>query len=193
MLYQLSYLGVAAPTGLEPAISHVTGGCVNQLHHGALGLARPGPSDRASRIIAGKMGLVKLRWAEVLARHKTRRGIGRESLLVDRGESGYENRFLPDGRIRYMGEGRGHQGPTPGNLRLLEAQRTGRPFRVFLREGPDSWVDLGLFQVEGSEYVLFGERWVYWFTLRPCRCAGGPSGSSPHPPHGRKGRGARGF
>ena len=42
MLYQLSYLGVAAPTGLEPAISHVTGGCVNQLHHGALGCCRVG-------------------------------------------------------------------------------------------------------------------------------------------------------
>ena len=42
MLYQLSYLGVAAPTGLEPAISHVTGGCVNQLHHGAWGCCRVG-------------------------------------------------------------------------------------------------------------------------------------------------------
>ena len=42
MLYQLSYLGMAAPTGLEPAISHVTGGCVNQLHHGALGCCRVG-------------------------------------------------------------------------------------------------------------------------------------------------------
>ncbi len=42
MLYQLSYLGLAAPTGLEPAISHVTGGCVNQLHHGALGCCRVG-------------------------------------------------------------------------------------------------------------------------------------------------------
>ncbi len=41
MLYRLSYLGkrpprgglVALRTGLEPAISHVTGGYVNQLHH----------------------------------------------------------------------------------------------------------------------------------------------------------------
>ncbi|KIX84678.1 hypothetical protein [Thermus filiformis] len=136
------------------------------------------------------MGLVKLRWAEVLARHGTRRGIGRESLLVDRGESGYENRFLPDGRIRYMGEGRGHQGPSPGNLRLLEAQRTGKPFRVFLREGPDQWRDLGLYRVEEAEYAPFQGRWVYWFTLAPCGCEGGPSGSGPRPPRGRRGKGA---
>ena len=36
LLYRLSYLGkVAEPTGLEPAISGLTGRCVNQLHHGS--------------------------------------------------------------------------------------------------------------------------------------------------------------
>ena len=53
VLYQLSYLGLAAPTGLEPAISHVTGGCVNQLHHGALPFARSGGSDPARIMVTG--------------------------------------------------------------------------------------------------------------------------------------------
>ena len=48
MLYRLSYLGVAAPTGLEPAISHVTGGCVNQATPRGL------PFDQAGRIRPGK-------------------------------------------------------------------------------------------------------------------------------------------
>ncbi|BDG19567.1 hypothetical protein TthSNM11_17700 [Thermus thermophilus] len=67
-------------------------------------------------------------WSEVLGYHRTRKGVGRRSLLVDRGESGYRNRFLPDGRILYMGEGkRGDQEPVGGNLRLLLAHREGTP------------------------------------------------------------------
>ena len=63
--------------------------------------------------------------------------------MVDRGESGYRNRFLPDGRILYMGEGkRGDQEPVGGNLRLLLAHREGTPLRVFLRERPGVWRDL---------------------------------------------------
>ncbi|WP_198665507.1 hypothetical protein [Thermus sediminis] len=118
-----------------------------------------------------------LSWAEVFAYHRTRRGIGGRSLLVDRGESGYKNLFLPDGRILYMGEGkRGHQEPTGGNLRLLLAHREGRPLRVFLREAPGRWRDLGPFRVEGWRYALLEEegRYVYWFTLAPDECGGGP-------------------
>ena len=81
-----------------------------------------------------------LAWSEVLAYHRTRKGIGKQSLLVDRGESGYRNRFLPDGRILYMGEGRrGHQEPRGGHLRLLLAHKAGRPLRASLREAPGRW------------------------------------------------------
>lgn len=56
-----------------------------------------------------------LSWSEVFAYHRTRKGIGKRSLLVDRGESGYRNVFLPDGRILYQGEGkRGNQEPVGG-------------------------------------------------------------------------------
>ncbi|WP_337844929.1 hypothetical protein [Thermus sp.] len=119
-----------------------------------------------------------LTWAEVFAYHRTRKGIGERSLLVDRGESGYRNAFLPDGRILYMGEGRrGHQAPMGGNLRLLLAHQEGRPLRVFLRERPGVWRDLGCYQVEGWRYALLEEegRYVYWFTLAPGGCEGGLS------------------
>jgi hypothetical protein len=118
-----------------------------------------------------------LSWSEVFAYHRTRKGIGRQSLLVDRGESGYRNLFLPDGRILYMGEGlRGHQEPLGGNLRLLLAHREGTPLRVFLREAPGRWRDLGRYRVEGWRYALLEEegRYVYWFTLGPYGCEGGP-------------------
>ncbi|MCS6869734.1 hypothetical protein [Thermus sp.] len=118
-----------------------------------------------------------LSWREVFAYHRTRRGIGERSLLVDRGESGYTNFFLPDGRILYMGEGkRGHQEPLGGNLRLLMAYREGRPLRVFLRERPGLWRDLGLYRVGGWRYALWPEegRYVYWFTLEPGGCEGVP-------------------
>lgn len=97
--------------------------------------------------------------------------------MVDRGESGYRNRFLPDGRILYMGEGkRGDQEPVRGNLRLLLAHREGTPLRVFLRERPGVWRDLGCYRVEGWRYVLLEEegRWVYWFTLAPGGCEEAP-------------------
>lgn len=118
-----------------------------------------------------------LSWSEVFAVHRTRKGISRRSLLVDRGESGYRNLFLPDGRILYMGEGkRGHQEPLGGNLRLLLAHREGTPLRVFLRERPGRWQDLGWYRVEGWRYALLPEeeRYVYWFTLAPGGCAEGP-------------------
>ncbi|TBH20580.1 hypothetical protein [Thermus thermamylovorans] len=120
-----------------------------------------------------------LSWSEVFAVHRSRRGIGEQSLLVDRGESGYRNLFLADGRILYMGEGRrGHQEPLGGNLRLLLAYREGKPLRVFLRERPGLWRDLGLYRVEAFRYELWSEegRYVYWFTLAPGGCAEAPSG-----------------
>jgi hypothetical protein len=55
-------------------------------------------------MIAGEGQVSSLSWSEVFAYHRTRKGIGRQSLLVDRGESGYRNVFLPDGRILYMGK-----------------------------------------------------------------------------------------
>ncbi|RTI12513.1 hypothetical protein [Thermus scotoductus] len=117
-----------------------------------------------------------LSWSEVFAYHRTRKGIGKRSLLVDRGESGYRNVFLPDGCILYQGEGkRGNQEPVGGNLRLLLAQERGTPLRIFLRERPGLWQDLGCYRVEGHRYSFLPEegRWVYWFTLAPCECEEG--------------------
>ncbi len=114
-------------------------------------------------------------WREVLAYHRSLKGIGQQSLLLDRGESGYENRFLPDGRILYMGEGlKGHQAPKGGNLRLLLAEKEGTPLRVFLRQGRNRWQDLGFYRVEGHTHALHQGRWVYWFTLRPCESGEAP-------------------
>ncbi|WP_027882972.1 hypothetical protein [Meiothermus rufus] len=115
-----------------------------------------------------------LTWKEVLAQHKTLRGIGRTSLLVDRGESGYKNRFLPDGSILYPGEGLcGHQQPTQGNRVLLEALAAQTPLRVYLREGPNRWRDLGLYRVASVAYRLeeAERRYVYWFRLEPLKRA----------------------
>lgn len=109
-------------------------------------------------------------WREVLVIHKTLRGIGWESLLVDRGESGYRNEFLPDGRIVYPGEGlRGNQQPTGGNRILLEAYADKRPMRVFAREGPNRWRDLGKYRVEKVQYswLALERRYIYRFTLTP--------------------------
>ncbi|RIH85258.1 hypothetical protein Mterra_01745 [Calidithermus terrae] len=116
-----------------------------------------------------------LSWREVLARHKSLRGIAKNSLLADEGESGYRNVFLPDGRIVYVGEGlEGHQQPTGGNAVLLEALQTRRPLRVFLREGVNRWRDLGPYRVEGVEYRREAAegRYVYWFTLAPVESGG---------------------
>ncbi|MCS7069342.1 MAG: hypothetical protein N2Z75_10155 [Meiothermus sp.] len=111
-----------------------------------------------------------LTWKEVLAQHKTLRGIGAHSLLVDRGESGYPNRFLPDGSILYPGEGlSGSQQPVKGNRRLLQALAAQTPLRVYQRIQPNCWLDRGLFRVEGVEYRWeeAERRYVYWFRLVP--------------------------
>ncbi|MCS7057331.1 MAG: hypothetical protein NZ849_07560 [Meiothermus sp.] len=111
-----------------------------------------------------------LSWREVLKEHKTLRGIGQNSLLVDRGESGYNNRFLPGGVILYPGEGlSGHQQPVGGNRRLLVALSTQHPMQVFLREGVNCWRALGPYRVAAVDYVWEeGERrFVYWFRLEP--------------------------
>lgn len=116
-----------------------------------------------------------LSWREVLAQHKSLRGIARDSLLVDKGESGYRNRFLAGGRILYPGEGlEGHQQPTGGNALLLEALQMRRPLRVFLREGTNRWRDLGPHRVEAVEYRLDEAegRYIYWFTLVPVESRG---------------------
>ncbi|BDG19564.1 hypothetical protein TthSNM11_17670 [Thermus thermophilus] len=48
--------------------------------------------------------------------------------------------------------------------------------RVFLRERPGVWRDLGCYRVEGWRYALLEEegRWVYWFTLAPGGCEEAP-------------------
>jgi hypothetical protein len=118
---------------------------------------------------------VKLSWAEVLAYHRTLRGIGLRSLLVDQGESGYLNRFLPDGRILYSGEGRhGHQTLTPGNRRLLAALEHQSTFRIFARRAPNVWRDLGEYRVAQVEQVEAERRRIYLFTLEPARLHRGP-------------------
>jgi hypothetical protein len=117
-----------------------------------------------------KTALLWLSWREVLMIHKTLRGIGSESLLVDKGESGYHNEFLPDGRIVYPGEGlQGNQQPTKGNRILLEAHAESRPMQVFAREGPNRWRDLGRYRVERVEYEWLQpeQRYIYKFTLAP--------------------------
>jgi hypothetical protein len=111
-----------------------------------------------------------MNWSQVLQIHKTLRGIGKTSLLVDRGESGYPNQFLPDGRILYPGEGlRGNQQPTKGNGILLQALFYQRSMRVFCREAVNHWTDLGLYRVGSVEYRLGAAegRYIYWFTLVP--------------------------
>lgn len=111
-----------------------------------------------------------LSWRQVLQQHRSLRGIARDSLLVDFGESGYRNRYLPDGRIIYPGEGlAGNQQPVRGNRILLGALAEGRPMRVFRRERRNGWVDLGPYRVEAVEYVWEEAegRYVYRFTLAP--------------------------
>lgn len=113
-------------------------------------------------------------WKEVLAKHKTLRGIGPHSLLVDRGESGYKNRFLPDGSILYPGEGlSGNQQPTRGNRILLLALAAHTPLRVYRRERTNCWRDCGWFLVESVEYRWEESegRYVYWFRLVPLKAA----------------------
>ncbi|MGK0620063.1 hypothetical protein [Meiothermus cerbereus] len=115
-----------------------------------------------------------LTWKEVFAEHKTLRGIGKDSLLVDRGESGYKNRFLSDGSILYPGEGlAGNQQPLGGNRVLLEALEDQKPMRLYLREGVNRWFRLGLYRVEAVEYCWeeSERRYVYWFRLVPLKAA----------------------
>ena len=133
--------------------------------------------EQAHRIIAAVRKGVKrdqvcpmLSWSEVLQHHKSMRGIGPNSLLVDRGESGYRNVFLADGRILYPGEGlAGNQQPTRGNAILLQALYEKRPMQVFCREATNRWLDLGMYRVENVEYRLeeIENRYVYWFSLKP--------------------------
>lgn len=111
-----------------------------------------------------------MNWSQVLKIHKTLRGIGPTSLLVDRGESGYRNHFRSDGRILYPGEGlKGHQQPIRGNQILLEALSSQRSLQVFCREAVNHWTDLGLYQVVSVEYRLepSENRYIYWFCLEP--------------------------
>ena len=109
-----------------------------------------------------------LSWQEVWLIHHSWRGIGRGSLLIDQGESGYANRFLPDGTIHYPGEGRhGHQQATGGNLRLLQAVKTGQTFHLFGRIRPGQWRYEGDWQVVAWIYLWQPEQqcWQYRFTL----------------------------
>ncbi len=113
---------------------------------------------------------VTMTWQEVLSQHKSLRGIAFKSLLVDGGESGYANRFLPDGSVLYPGEGLvGNQQPLRGNQILLEAHADSRAMRVFWREAPNQWQDLGLYLVAEVKYSYeeAEKRYVYWFTLIP--------------------------
>lgn len=110
-----------------------------------------------------------LAWREVLARHKTLRGIGKNSILVDRGESGYRNQFDAQGQIIYQGEGQsGNQLPVGGNQILLQALERRKKMWVYLREAPNVWRPLGRYRVVSVEYRLDPEksRYVYFFCLR---------------------------
>ena len=119
-----------------------------------------------------------LGWAEVRARHGSRRGIHvtaeRASVLLDFGLSPYVNRR--DGaRLHYMGEGtRGDQAPTGGNAGLLACLESGRAVRVFERVRPGGWYDLGPHAVRAATYDLVpGEgRRVFEFVLEPAPGAG---------------------
>lgn len=111
-----------------------------------------------------------LSWREVLRWHKSLRGIAPKSLLIDRGESGYKNKFLQGGRILYPGEGlAGNQQPTKGNAILLQALTEQRVMRVFCRQASNRWHDLGDYTVQGVDYRLDEAegRYVYWFILEP--------------------------
>ena len=113
-----------------------------------------------------------LSWQEVWPIHRSWRGIGHHSLLIDRGESGYPNRFQSDGSILYPGEGRsGHQRATGGNRRLLEATQTGQFFHLFLRLAPGRWRYEGLWQPISWEYRWSEteKRWQYVFLFLPQR------------------------
>lgn len=109
-----------------------------------------------------------LSWQEVWPIHRSWRGIGTHSLLIDRGESGYSNLFLPDGSIEYPGEGRqDHQKATGGNLRLLKAVQEKQTFHLFCRIRPGQWRYEGTWWVVAWAYLWQpGEqRWQYRFTL----------------------------
>lgn len=109
-------------------------------------------------------------WAEVLKQHKSLRGIARNSLLVDDGASGYDNRFLPGGSIWYPGEGlTGNQEPTRGNRILLEAHAESRLLQVFRRIAVNRWQSLGLYRVAEVAYRFeeTQQRYMYWFMLVP--------------------------
>lgn len=111
-----------------------------------------------------------LSWRQVLEIHRSRRGIAKTSLLVDAGESGYSNLFLANGSIQYPGEGRsGHQYPTKGNLQLINSVESRSRYRVFNREAPNVWTEIGLFEVESFDYALdeTQKRNVFWFLLKP--------------------------
>jgi hypothetical protein len=113
-----------------------------------------------------------LSWQEVWLYHRSWRGIGRHSLLVDGGESGYSNQYLPDGTIQYPGEGRhGHQQATGGNLRLLRAVENGQVFQLFRRIRPGQWCYEGGWQVIAWTYIQQSEQqcWQYQFSLARVR------------------------
>jgi hypothetical protein len=113
-----------------------------------------------------------LSWAEVLARHGSRRGIlvrpDRASLLLDFGLSGYRNRRDLE-RITYEGEGLGFdQVPTGGNAALLECLSAGRALTVFERVRPGEWYDLGPHRVIAARFEPGeGGRRRFLFTLEP--------------------------
>lgn len=113
-----------------------------------------------------------LSWQEVWAYHRSWRGIGTRSLLIDGGESGYPNQYLPDGTIQYPGEGRhGNQQATGGNLRLLRAVDSGQVFQLFRRVQPGQWCYQGGWQVMAWAYIWQPREqvWQYQFSLARLR------------------------
>ena len=75
-------------------------------------------------------------------------------------------------RIMYVGAGKtGDQKENPGNLALIDAEKSGKPIRVFLDCGnlfsPKKLLYAGEWHVRGKEYVPVDGRRVYRFRLEP--------------------------
>ena len=75
-------------------------------------------------------------------------------------------------RIMYVGDGNtGDQKENPRNLALINAEKSGKPIRVFLDCGgifsPKKLLFAGEWHVRGKEYVSVAGRMVYRFRLEP--------------------------
>lgn len=91
-------------------------------------VAGSGASDRALRMIIGRAASVKLDLERGSRLPPDAKGDREAEPFGGSGESGYRNRFLPDGRILYMGEGkRGDQEPVGGTCAFSSPTGRVRP------------------------------------------------------------------